>query len=96
MAIAEDESTAIIPGMPAAAIATGAERYVVPLHRVASHILDFNFLNDVALIRVVGQVYLGGVTAPKRMPPSGESAFRDPSCDSQLERVSFWTVYTAR
>jgi two-component system chemotaxis response regulator CheB len=39
--IAEDERTAVIPGMPAAAIATGAVQYVVPLGSVASFIKGF-------------------------------------------------------
>ena len=39
--IAEDESTAVIPGMPAAAIATGSVQYVVPLGSVASYIRKF-------------------------------------------------------
>lgn len=39
--IAEDESTAVVPGMPAAAIAAGAVHKTVPLHRIASYILKF-------------------------------------------------------
>lgn len=34
--IVEDESTAVIPGMPQATIATGIVHYVLPLHEVAS------------------------------------------------------------
>jgi two-component system, chemotaxis family, protein-glutamate methylesterase/glutaminase len=39
--IAEDENTAVVPGMPSAAIATGAVQYIAPLHRMANHIIDF-------------------------------------------------------
>ncbi|MCP4197486.1 MAG: chemotaxis protein CheB, partial [Proteobacteria bacterium] len=39
--IAEDESTAIIPGMPQATIATGIVHNVVPLNEVASLIISF-------------------------------------------------------
>ncbi len=39
--IAEDERTAVVPGMPTAAIATGAVQYVAPLHRMSSHIINF-------------------------------------------------------
>lgn len=39
--IAEDETTAVVPGMPAAAVATGAVQYVSPLYRMANHIMSF-------------------------------------------------------
>ena len=39
--VAEDERTAVVPGMPAAAIATGAVQYIAPLHRMAAYIVGF-------------------------------------------------------
>lgn len=39
--IAEDESTAVVPGMPGAAVASGAVKIVAPLDRIVHYILQF-------------------------------------------------------
>jgi two-component system chemotaxis response regulator CheB len=39
--IAEDEHTAVVPGMPSAAIATGSVQYIAPLNRMTYHIIEF-------------------------------------------------------
>jgi two-component system chemotaxis response regulator CheB len=39
--IAEDESTAVVPGMPSAAVAAGAVQQTVPLNRIADYIIQF-------------------------------------------------------
>ena len=41
LVIAEDESTAVVPGMPAAAVAVGAVQETVPLNRISEFILRF-------------------------------------------------------
>ncbi len=41
LVIAEDESTAVVPGMPTAAVAAGAVQETVPLNRVAGYIMRF-------------------------------------------------------
>ena len=39
--IAEDESTAVVSGMPGAAVLTGAVQQTIPLNRIAQYIIDF-------------------------------------------------------
>ena len=41
LVIAEDESTAVVPGMPSAAVAAGAVQETVPLNRISEFILRF-------------------------------------------------------
>lgn len=39
--VVEDETTAVVPGMPNAAIETGAVQQAIPLDRIAEYIIDF-------------------------------------------------------
>jgi two-component system chemotaxis response regulator CheB len=39
--VVEDETTAVVPGMPGAAMATGAVQQSIPLNRIADYIIDF-------------------------------------------------------
>jgi two-component system chemotaxis response regulator CheB len=39
--IVEDEATAVVPGMPSAAMLTGAVQQSIPLNRIANYIIDF-------------------------------------------------------